>query len=472
MKGRGTSKSVLRNYDDKYDAKADSRINEYTQKISQYNAEIEHIDNRLREIESEDELVDEKICSLSESIKKNEDSKELAARKAVLIQRRQTLINRRNSQMVDLIKIFNKSAPAYFAKKMMCDRLGQLAESHKLDKGIPDIHARTIDHIINNGRCICGTEVRVGNEAFNTLNHLRDYIPPQALGNLIGQFRLQCENSVKNTETFFDDFQGKFGEIRQFDGDFNDNEEEISQIIKRLEGMEDVGKLQTELNKYERQRRSLQDERSNLDKSKGISETSRDRMETERHELTLKDKNNRQIEIYKAYAQYLHEYISAEYESEEARVREGLSKAVDEIFRSIYNGGFSLTLDDKYNVQVNVNDHEGYTDDIETSTAQSISIIFAFIAGVIKMARASQNPENAMLVSEPYPLVMDAPLSAFDKTRIQTVCNVLPEVAEQVIIFIKDTDGELAETHLSSRIGSRATFSKRNEFETYIEERG
>ena len=117
-------------------------------------------------------------------------------------------------------------------------------------------------------------------------------------------------------------------------------------------------------------------------------------METERHELTLKDKNNRQVEIYKAYAQYLHEYISSEYESEEARVREELSKAVDEIFRSIYNGGFSLSLDDKYNVQVSVNDHEGYTDDIETSTAQSISIIFAFIAGVIKMARESQNPEN------------------------------------------------------------------------------
>jgi DNA sulfur modification protein DndD len=472
LKGRGTSKSVLRNYDDKYDAKADNRINEYTQKISQFNAEIERIDNRLREIENEDDLVDEKIRSLNEIIKKNEDSKELADRKTVLIQRRQTLINRRNSQMADLIKVFNKGAPAYFAKKMMRDSLGQLSESHKLDKGVPDIHARTIDHIINNGRCICGTEVRVGNEAFNVLNRLRDYIPPQSLGNLIGQFRLQCENSVKNTETFFSDFQDKFGEIRSFDGDFSDNEEEISQINKRLEGMEDVGKLQIELNKYERQHRSLQDERSSLDKSKGITETNRDRVETERQELTLKDKNNRQIEIYKAYAQYLHEYISSEYEREEARVREELSKSVDEIFRSIYNGGFSLSLDDKYNVQVSVNDHEGYTDDIETSTAQSISIIFAFIAGVIKMARASQNPENAMLVSEPYPLVMDAPLSAFDKTRIQTVCNVLPEVAEQVIIFIKDTDGELAETHLSSRIGSRATFSKRNEFETYIEERG
>jgi DNA sulfur modification protein DndD len=194
-------------------------------------------------------------------------------------------------------------------------------------------------------------------------------------------------------------------------------------------------------------------------------------METERHELTLKDKNNQRIEIYKAYAQYLCEYLSAEYTREEKRVREELSGAINEIFRSIYNGGFSLSLDDKYNVQVIVNDYQGFNEDVETSTAQSISIIFAFIAGVIKMARKSQEPDNAMLVSEPYPLVMDAPLSAFDKTRIQTVCTVLPEVAEQVIIFIKDTDGEIAETYLNDCIGSRALFSKRNEFETYIEER-
>ena len=73
-----------------------------------------------------------------------------------------------------------------------------------------------------------------------------------------------------------------------------------------------------------------------------------------------------------------------------------------------------------------------------------------------------------MLVSEPYPLVMDAPLSAFDKTRIQTVCEVLPAVAEQVIIFIKDTDGDLANTNLGSKVGKRYIFDKKNEFEAYI----
>lgn len=68
----------------------------------------------------------------------------------------------------------------------------------------------------------------------------------------------------------------------------------------------------------------------------------------------------------------------------------------------------------------------------------------------------------------PYPLVMDASLSAFDKRRIKTVCEALPKTAEQVIIFIKDTDGELAENYMGERIGSRHKFIKINEFETTI----
>lgn len=50
---------------------------------------------------------------------------------------------------------------------------------------------------------------------------------------------------------------------------------------------------------------------------------------------------------------------------------------------------------------------------------------------------------------------MDAPLSAFDKTRIEKICTEIPRIADQVIIFIKDTDGEVAEEHMRDKIGCR-----------------
>ena len=156
------------------------------------------------------------------------------------------------------------------------------------------------------------------------------------------------------------------------------------------------------------------------------------------------------------------------YKEKEAETRNKLNEYVNDIFKSIYDGGLSLTVDEKYNIQINVIDFDGYNEDVETSTSQSISVIFAFIAGVIKMARENKNSENNMLDSEPYPLVMDAPLSAFDKTRIKTVCDALPNVTEQVIIFIKDTDGDIAEEHMGNKVGKRYSFDKKNEFETYL----
>ena len=196
--------------------------------------------------------------------------------------------------------------------------------------------------------------------------------------------------------------------------------------------------------------------------------TQKERQDTERKELTLKDESNRKIEVYKAYAEYMYNTLSELYNEKETETREKLEQYVNEIFKSIYNGGLSLSIDEKYNIQINVNDFEGYNEDVETSTAQSISVIFAFISGVIKMARENRNSENKMLDSEPYPLVMDAPLSAFDKTRIKTVCDALPKVAEQVIIFIKDTDGDIAEEHMGAKVGQRYAFNKINEFETTL----
>ena len=350
----------------------------------------------------------------------------------------------------------------------MGDALRQLAEADKIDKGIPDIHARTIEYLLKRKKCICGADIEFGNEAYKHLNELLEFIPPQSIGTSIGQFVRECELRCKGASSLFDDISTKYAFIREFEDKHAEIFTSIQNIDKRLESMQNVGELQVRLSKYVRALSELSSEKARLNQQVGSITTEKNRRETERNELTLKDENNRRIEVYKAYAQYMYDTLKTLYAQKEEETRKLLEATVNEIFKNIYNGGFSLNIDEKYNIQVIVNDYEGFSQDVETSTAQSISVIFAFIAGVIKMARQSKNPENEMLVSEPYPLVMDAPLSAFDKTRIRTVCDALPNVAEQVIIFIKDTDGELAETYMGEKVGSRYQFDKKNEFETYL----
>ena len=49
-------------------------------------------------------------------------------------------------------------------------------------------------------------------------------------------------------------------------------------------------------------------------------------------------------------------------------------------------------------------------------------------------------------------------MSKLDNKRIEAVCEVLPAVAEQAIILIKDTDGEKAREHLKQRVGVEYAF--------------
>ena len=359
-----------------------------------------------------------------------------------------------------------KRAPAYFAKRLMHDSLQQIKDAKYSDKSVPSVNAKTIKHLIERGRCICGSEVCTGNEAFITLTDLLNYVPPKSIGDSIADFRDKCKEKVCSSETMYEEFEGKYADVCGADSEHVEILEEISEIEDALLGLADVNKLQADLMRYQKQQRDLRDEGKALSGDKRVKETERDRRRTDRDTLALKDENNRRVMIYKAYAQYMLDTLKTLYSEEEQKIREKLELTVNEIFHNILGEGFTLLLSEKYDVQVTLNEFGGSS---ETSTAQNISIIFAFIAGVIQMARESQSEESGLLVSEPYPLVMDAPLSSFDKTRIQNVCDVLPQIAEQVIIFIKDADGDIAEEHLGSRIGNRLSFNAVSKVETYIQ---
>jgi DNA sulfur modification protein DndD len=457
-------KGAIKSYDKKYDGKSDNRITDYNLQIVKLDSEIENIDTKLLDISREEVPVDEKIGELQTLIEQNKMSTDLAEKKKRLIARRDALVSQKSRNIGELLSIF-KYAPAYFAKKMIYNSLQLLKDTRKIDKGIPSVNAQTIKHLIERGRCICGSEVCDGNDAFIELTNLFGYVPPKSIGESISDFRDKCKNKVRDSASMFTNFRAKYDDVCAFDDDYTKAEQEILDINNQLLGMNDIGKLQADLMRYHAQRHKLQEDKDNLNRRKGGFETEYKRIETERDKLTLKDGNNRRVRIFRAYAQYMYNILCERYAEEEKHIREKLEETINEIFHNILGKGFTLKLSEKYDILVELSEFEGSA---ETSTAQEISIIFAFIAGVIQMARECQQTNTGLLVSEPYPLVMDAPLSNFDTTRIQTICDVLPNIAEQIIIFTKDTDGEIAEKYLGSRIGIKRTLNAVSNIETYI----
>ncbi|GFH93271.1 hypothetical protein IMSAGC002_04547 [Lachnospiraceae bacterium] len=346
-----------------------------------------------------------------------------------------------------------------------------LSEKDFAGKDIPYMHAKTIEYLLKQKVCLCGTRLDEGTIAHAKVKELIDFLPPQSISTTIGDFKKESRRRANERQDVYAQIRDHLAVISQQDDDLMELRDELAIVEGKLSGGDVRAKVRAINNEIQICDQIIRKDNAERDRKiaeKGRKENEMERADTERRNLTLLDENNKKIEIYKAYAERIYKELQEVYATSEAEIRDRLQTTINDIFKQIYEGGLYLTIDEKYHISVYATDYDG---DVETSTAQSISVIFAFITGIIKMARDNRNATNEdaqLLSSEPYPLVMDAPLSAFDKRRIKTVCEALPETAEQVIIFIKDTDGELAEDYMGAKIGSRHHFDKKNEFETVL----
>lgn len=460
--------SVYGKFNEAYKGDSDGKMQQLTKEIDALQVEIDRMTTRQTEIEDELSAARASKAKFEQDIKQFADGERLQNERDNL---NKQLVNARSlrAQLVKRIcKSFNEKMTNFLSLSLVLRSLDVVSRSDFSGKDIPEMHAKTIDFLLNRGTCICGTHLDPGTIPYNKVKELLEYLPPQSIGVTVGQFVKDSQSRFLQNGDMFAAISEQLGTISQQDDHISDLEDQIATISAQLDGddvREQVKKLNAQIKSCDSIIAAREREKRNITFSLGAKDTEKKLKENSRAELSLLDKSNRKIEICKAYTERIYQELYAEYKSEEKRIRENLESSINEIFKTIYNGGLSLTIDDRYNISVYVTDYEG---DVETSTAQSIAVIFAFISAIIKMARENQRIRKDEAYSEPYPLVMDAPLSAFDKRRIKAICSAIPETAEQVIIFIKDTDGELAEEHLGAKVMTRHYFEKINEFETRL----
>lgn len=466
--GQGKN-SVLGKLNDEYISDSDGKIKQLSEQIDMLQTKIENADARIAEIDESISAAEAMKEQCGKDIKQFSDGAALQRQReqaAEQIAGKKTL----KKQMVkDAVDAFDSQLTSFFSISLAKKALEMLADTELSGKDIPNMHSDTINYLLSKGVCICGTQLNEGSIAHQKVCEYLQYLPPHSIGVSVSNFISGIRGRFSANVTLHTAISNKLTTIETLDEDVENLEQDIVDISTKLDGKDfnkEVRELNSRISECNKIISKLRNERDQLIAQRGADEKERRFADDKRQSLSLHDKNNRQVELFKRYTTAIHNALSEELSLKETETRERLQDSINEIFQNIYNGGLSLTIDEKYNISVQVNDYDGV---VETSTAQSIAVIFAFISAISKMAKENKTNENAnQSYSEPYPLVMDAPLSAFDKRRIESICKALPETAEQVIIFIKDTDGELAERFLGDRILKKHEFQKVDELHTHL----
>lgn len=370
------------------------------------------------------------------------------------------------SDTIDLyFKEFSSGSLQFFAQPLITKANSFLKDVNIDDKGVRDLTRTTIMELINRGKCICGQCIEEGNEAYKNLINELNYVPPESIGNTVRHYRERLNIFSQNAQHVYNNLAQHYKTIQRSQSFIYKCEDEIDEICEQIAGKEDMSQYEEELATVRQQLRQLSMQKDQYLRQEGVKQHEIDSNQKIYDSLTSVSEKNQEANKLMYYAEKVRDWFIEKSKEKEFNIREELETKVNAIFEKMYHGNCRVAIDEKYNTELLT---VVLNQEIAAGESEGSNRVknFAFIAGLVSLARdkiASRKQNDIDLSSEPYPLVMDAPFSNTDETHINNIAKVLPDTAEQIIMFVMQKDWKYAEPVMSSRVGQKYILAKDSE---------
>lgn len=469
---KGNKKTVLGKLYGAMDTDGDKRARDALDMIQSSEAKREAIKDQLETCASQIKQYEARKGQLDDILRDNQTTSTLQKKKEDLERRISTERSSLEITTGLFFKEFSKGSLQMFAQPLLGRASDFLAATKIDDKGIRDLTAPTILELIERGRCICGAEICEGNDAYRHLMEELNYVPPESIGNTVRHYREKLSSFSKNADHIYDSLTSRYQEIYRSKARIQEWEDELADISIQIRGKENMKQYETELLDVKKRLRELSDKKERLIRDDATLKNDIERYKKVYDSLVAVSDKNKETMLFIQYAEEILDWLSSTYKEKEAFIREALETKVNHIFEQMYHGHRRVSIDQRYQVTLltTIEDKEVAAGESEGSNRVKS---FAFIAGLVALAKekliTTAGEEGFNLSSEPYPLVMDAPFSNADETHTANISKVLPEIAEQVIMFVMQKDWRYAEPVMASRVGKQYTLKKHSETYTVLE---
>lgn len=461
------------------DSSGDERAREAVETISRESDKIELLREEIANANKELDSLNIKKEKIAEILRDNQNTAELQRQKQNL----ERQLEQEKGELADankqFLKLFSINAVSYFELPLIEPAKEFLVNANVDDKGIRDMTEASIRDIVKRGRCICGAEIikpedgSLGNDAYQHIMDELNYVLPAHLGTAIMSFKDLLATNEKNLAQFYPTFEQLYKTIQKHRDTIAKLEDDITRIETSIFGKENMSSYESDMNhiKDSIKRMSEKIERANRDI--GASQSTIEQAQKVYDGLVSASDRNKRLIRYLAYGEKICEWIDETYAEKEQEMRTKLQERVNSIFSRMYHGERRVQIDNQYHVTLfaHLNGKE-----VITGESEGLKRVknFAFIAGLVDLAKEKaslgKNNEAVTWDNEAYPLVMDAPFSNADETHIKNISAILPEVANQVIMFVMEKDWQYAEAVMSIRVGKYCKLKKYTESHTEIDE--
>ena len=324
--------------------------------------------------------------------------------------------------------------------------LADLRERGELPTGIK---RQFVEELLEQKRCICGTELAEGTPAHNLVQSWREKAGNADWEEMTIRISDRVDEIEQKVIQFWEEVDRVQININNYRIELAQVENQLDDLKKKLRNYpdEDVSQLQKRLD-------DVESKISDFHRETGSNKQQIDNFHREIEALSKKVDKQQMNELRQnlaqrriAAAQDAIERLNEVRSRLENQFRLQLEKRLQEIFRQISFTPYTPQLNEKYELTLRENTI-GLEVDVAASTGENQILSLSFIGGIIDAVREWSKKNTLMGPdSSNFPIVMDSPFGSLDEIYRRQIAKILPKLANQLLVLVTKTQwrGEVAE---------------------------
>lgn len=407
---------------------------------------------------------EKKLRELEQQLEENKNTEALQIKNKHLRIAKNSQAERCLTEYKLLVNDFSDKAYMAFAQPMIKASLEMVKTVAGERRDIPHMRQASIDYILKTGKCICGTKILPDSQELTCLLEQRNYLPPADIGSLLGEFEKTANRwnnrSAGAKAEFLQEAENVDVAVREYENTCN----ELAILERQMDEHIDFGEMRRKIRYYKDEQQRFLAQKGELKGQIEIYQRQIEKIELDMKELEAKNEENKKWRERLEMAEAIYERMSRDFAEKEQKIFAELNQQIQINFSRMFNAkDKKIELDRQYNIQMFYRTENGYREENNLSEGEKIARNFAFIVTIMEYSRKRKAAKEGReeVASDTLPIVLDGPFSKLGDENIKLIAKVLPEVSEQVIIFMLRKDWEY--TGLDAYVGASYSIDKEEE---------
>jgi DNA sulfur modification protein DndD len=235
--------------------------------------------------------------------------------------------------------------------------------------------------------------------------------------------------------------------------EYEETSNQIQALEQKMDEQVDFAEKRNQIKQYRNEIQKLSREKGELQGQIADCKNRREHIASEMQQREATSRENEKWRARMEIAESLYRRLSKDFADRERKTFLDLNQEIRQNFARMFNAkDKKIELTERYEIQMLYRTENGYREEKNLSEGEKIARNFAFIVSIMDYSRRMKAERGGVEQGDTLPIVLDGPFSKLGSENIELIARVLPEVSEQVILFMLEKDWKY--TGLDPYVGS------------------